>query len=491
MNNKYFVTIGLEIHAELNTKSKMWCSCANIPLEDRPNKNVCPICMAHPGTLPVANHEAIRKMIQIGLAVRKDEEKEIGTYNNISNFIEFDRKNYFYPDIPKAYQLTQYAYPIVNTGAIKVNVDAKEYNITLTRIHLEEDTAKSTHDKGNYTLIDFNRAGVPLMELVTDAHTYDDAETAAKVSGEFGRELRRILRTLGAGDADMEKGQMRIEANISVTQDKSVFGVKCEVKNLNSFKSVEDAIKHEVERHIELLESGQKVIQETRGWDESKRTTFAQRKKENAHDYRYFPDPDLPKIYTYELYDIPNIMSQMPTLPEERRDIYNAIGLQDKQKTQLLDDAELGEYYINCVQNIEDNNNKIVLANYLLTDIVGLGLGLPTMKQLVDIVMMVSEGKLSSRGAKDLLAIILNNRSQYIDNNMSAESIANENNLIQKNDEATLSTIVSQVIANSESQWQEYKSGNEKLLMYLVGQCMKESKGSGNPQKFIEIIKKM
>ena len=190
MNNKYFITIGLEIHAELNTKSKMWCSCPNIPLEEKPNKNVCPICMAHPGTLPVANNEALKKMVSIGLAVRSEKEKEEGTYKNISNFIEFDRKNYFYPDIPKAYQITQYKYPIINGGEIVANVNSivngetvsKSIPISLTRIHLEEDTAKSTHDKGNYTLIDFNRAGVPLMELVTDAHTYDNVDEADRKS---------------------------------------------------------------------------------------------------------------------------------------------------------------------------------------------------------------------------------------------------------------------------------------------------------------------
>ena len=494
------------MHAELNTMSKMWCKCPNVPLEETANINVCPICMAHPGTLPVANIEALRKMVSIGLAVRTDIEKEAGTYKNISNFIEFDRKNYFYPDIPKAYQLTQFAYPIVNTGVLKVTALDKTHNITLTRIHLEEDTAKSTHDKGAYTLIDFNRAGVPLMELVTDAHTYDDAETAAVVSGEFGRELRRTLRTLGAGDADMEKGQMRIEANISVTLDKNVYGTKCEVKNINSFRSVEDAIRHEVERHIELLESGQKVVQETRGWDEAKRSTFSQRKKENAHDYRYFPDPDLPKIFTYEVFDIPHIMSQLPILPEERRRIFIEIGLQDKQITQLLDDIDLGNYFLACIEKLEDTSDKVAVANYLLMDAVGIistklsmngddrYLALPEISQMLDIISMLKKGSLSSRGAKDLLTILITNWE--LNRGKKVEDVASENNLIQKSDEGALSEIVKVVIANNAKQWSEYKGdeaipGNQKLLMYFVGQCMKESKGAGNPQKFIELISKM
>ena len=255
LSEKYYITIGLEIHAELKTNSKMFCSCANVPLEDSPNKNVCPICMAHPGTLPTLNKEAIQKMIQIGLYIGAD----------IANFTEWDRKHYFYPDIPKAYQLTQYKYPIVSNG--KIN------DWPLTRIHLEEDTAKSTHDQGNHTLIDFNRSGVPLMELVTEPQTFEDIEVAAKACSDFAKELQLILRTLDASEAEMSKGQMRIEVNLSVTQDKNKYGTKVEVKNINSFKSVEDSVRYEAKRHIELNETGKKdeIVQETRGFEENKR----------------------------------------------------------------------------------------------------------------------------------------------------------------------------------------------------------------------------
>ncbi len=518
--NKYYVTIGLEIHAELNTKSKMWCGCPNVPLEDTPNKNVCPICMAHPGTLPVANHEALKKMISIGLAVRNEQEKEDGTYKNISNFIEFDRKNYFYPDIPKAYQITQYKYPIINGGEIVANVNNvvngemvnKNIPISLTRIHMEEDTAKSTHDKGAYTLIDFNRAGVPLMELVTDAHTYDNVEDAAAASGEFARELRRILRTLDASDADMEKGQMRVEVNISVTLDKCIYGTKCEVKNINSFRSVEDAIRHEVDRHIDLLENGKQVVQETRGWDENKRETFSQRKKENADDYRYFPDPDLPKIYTYEVFDIPAILawiqspeSGIELLPDERRTLFTEIGLQNKQITQLLDDVILGNYYLSAINSTEmnthsnneiklDNKYKISLANYLLNDFVGIASKvsnniyslLPSKSQMIDIITMLDKSELSSSGVKDLLSFITNNHKECI--NKKAKEIAEENNFIQKNNKEDLISIVHKVIKENPTQWREVLTGNDKLLMYFVGQCMKESKGAGNPSLFIDIL---
>ena len=513
MDKKYFVTIGLEIHAELNTATKMWCACANIPLEETPNKNICPICMAHPGTLPVANVKALEKMVQIGLAVRNDIEQESGTYKNISNFIEFDRKNYFYPDIPKAYQITQYQYPVVNGGVIKVTLNGKSHNITLTRIHLEEDTAKSSHDKGDYTVIDFNRAGVPLMELVTDAHTYDNVDTAAAVSGEFAKELRRILRTLGAGDADMEKGQMRVEANISVTLDKNKYGTKCEVKNLNSFKSMEDAIHYEVNRHIELLESNEKVIQETRGWDENKRSTFSQRKKENAHDYRYFPDPDLPKLYSYELFDIVKIMGALPVLPEERRNILSSIGLNNKQVSMLLDDVTLCDYYLSAVNVMHKTEDKLSLANYLLTDVMGtiskmnegtnkfnksLLSSLPDIKFMIELISMISQGMLSSRGAKDIIAIAINENKS----NLGARVIAEANGLIQQNDDEALKAIVNKVVENNPKQWTEYKGisnkqngeikiGNEKLLMYFVGQCMKESKGGANPSAITAIIKSL
>ena len=279
--SNYLTTIGLEVHAELNTKSGMWCGCKNDPYEKRPNVNVCEVCIAHPGTLPVANKEAIKKVITVGLAVD----------GAISDFTEFDRKNYFYPDIPKGYQLSQYKFPIVTGGEIN--------GVKLTRIHLEEDTAKSTHDHEGYTLVDYNRAGVPLMELVTEPVLHNAEDAVA-----FARELQRILRYVGASEANMEMGQMRIEANISVSKDEK-FGTKVEVKNINSFASVFGAINYEVKRHIETIDSGGSIVQETRGWDENKQETFSQRKKENAHDYRYFPDPDLPKPVSYTHLTLP------------------------------------------------------------------------------------------------------------------------------------------------------------------------------------------
>ena len=295
----YTTTVGLEIHAELKTQTKMFCDSRNDPHAAEPNVHICPVCMAFPGTLPVVNRQAVEHVLRVGVAVG-------GT---LADFTEFDRKNYFYPDIPKGYQISQYKYPLVSGGSLR--------DVALTRIHLEEDTARSQHTGDGWSLIDFNRAGVPLMELVTEPVIHD-AQTASL----FAQELQTLLRTLGVSDANMEKGEMRVEANISVSQNKTL-GVKVEVKNLNSFKAVEKAIEFETRRHIAAIEKGEEIVQETRGWDENKQTTFSQRKKENADDYRYFPDPDIPKLHIskIEAFSKENLKASLPELPSEKRSL--------------------------------------------------------------------------------------------------------------------------------------------------------------------------
>src|SRR3989344_6822214 len=274
MKSNYKPTIGLEIHAELKTNSKMFCSCKNDPDEKRPNFNICPICAGHPGTLPVANEEAIKKVIKAGLALNCQ----------IAEDSKFDRKNYFYPDLPKGYQISQYDKPLCENGYLII--DGRK--IRIRRIHLEEDTGSLLHPDGaDYSLVNLNRAGVPLMELVTEPDI-----TSGKEARKFAEELRTIFRYLKVSDADMEKGLMRVEVNISVSKTKK-FGTKVEIKNLNSFKVVEKAIDFEIARQQEVLESGEEVVQETRGWHDKKEITFSQRQKESAHDYRYFPEPDL------------------------------------------------------------------------------------------------------------------------------------------------------------------------------------------------------
>jgi aspartyl-tRNA(Asn)/glutamyl-tRNA(Gln) amidotransferase subunit B len=424
--------------------------------------------MAHPGTLPVPNKEAIKKVIKVGLSVGA----------NIADFTEFDRKNYFYPDIPKGYQLSQYKLPIVSGGAIN--------GVALTRIHLEEDTAKSSHDQKGYTLVDYNRAGVPLMELVTEPviHSAEDASA-------FARELQRILRYVGASEANMEMGQMRVEANISVSKDPNVFGTKCEVKNLNSFRSVEEAIKYEVARHIDLIERGEKVVQETRGWDENKMETFSQRKKENAHDYRYFPDPDLPKLYLSELFNNEELKKEIPELPASRRARLLAAGLKDEATEIIISDPDVAIYFDELTAG-KDQNYTTLAANYLVGDIFGLlkkdmqaltPSHFPTVASFGTLVDMIVHGELSSRGAKDLLPLMIK------DTTLDVRKTAEEQGLIQKNDPEALKVIIAEVLAENPTQVADYKAGKEAMFMYFVGQAMKKSKGAGNPGLFQELLK--
>ncbi len=464
----YITTIGLEVHAELHTASKMWCGCKNDPQAAAPNVNICEVCMAHPGTLPVANKEAIKKVIKVGLAVNA----------NIADFTEFDRKNYFYPDIPKGYQLSQYKLPIVSGGSIN--------DVALTRIHLEEDTAKSSHDAKGYTLVDYNRAGVPLMELVTEPVIH-----SAEQAGAFARELQRILRYVGASEANMEMGQMRVEANISVSKDPNVFGTKCEVKNLNSFRSVEEAIKYEVIRHIDLIERGEKVIQETRGWDENKMETFSQRKKENAHDYRYFPDPDLPKLYLSELFNNEELRKEIPEMPASRRARLLAAGLKDEATEIIISDPLVAIYFDEVTQG-KDEAYTTLAVNYLVADIFGLlkkenkaitPSHFPTVSSFSTLLAMIQANELSSRGAKDLLPLMIT------DTNLDVKKTAEEKGFIQKNDPELLKTIVSEVIAENPQQVADFKAGKESMFMYFVGQAMKKSKGAGNPGLFQELLK--
>ena len=461
---KYKTTIGLEIHAELKTKTKMFCSCKNDTEEKRPNVNICSICTAQPGTLPVLNKEAIRQVIRVGLACG----------SNIADFTEWDRKNYFYPDIPKGYQITQYKYPLVSEGYIK--------GIRLTRIHLEEDTAKSSHDQGDFSLVDFNRSGVPLMELVTEPviHTAKDAS-------DFAKELQLLLQYLGAGDANMEKGEMRVEANISVSDCDDRLGTKVEVKNLNSFRTVERAIAYEVERHIEILEGGGKVIQETRGWDEAKQKTFSQRIKEDSHDYRYFPDPDLPKMMVSEVFDLKELENSLPELPWQRRDRYvKELGIKEPDAESFVGNIELGDFFEKVVLNLSNNKDMIKTAsNYISSDLVGI-LSKESIKDFPDsnkfakIILMVSEGKLSSRTAKDLLV-------RVVKENIDPEEIAKKEGLIQQNDEGALKSIIEKLVLENPKVVADYKAGKEASLQFFIGQTIKATKGSANPQ----IIKKV
>ncbi len=473
-DRKYYYTIGLEIHAELKTNTKMFCACKNDPDETKPNVNICPVCMAHPGALPVVNKKAVEQVIKVGLALG----------SNIADFTEFDRKNYFYPDIPKGYQISQYKYPIVSGGHLA--------NMDITRVHLEEDTANNKH-RGEASLIDFNRAGVPLMELVTEAHTFESAEEAAKTASNFAKEYQLILQYLGASLANMEKGEMRVEANVSISPDKDKKSTNyVEVKNLNSFRTVERAIKYEIERMIKLWDAGEesKIIKETRGFDDSKQITFSQRSKENAEEYRYFPDPDLPKAKLHEAFDIDKMKSELPELPVQKRLRYkNDFGIKDEDIEVYINDIELGIWFEKVAKILNDKEAIKLASNYITSDYIGLKKSNPEIKipnenNFAELIKLLSENKLSSRSAKDILAkIVVNDESPL--------KIATENNLLQSNDEGALKEIVQKIINENPEPVSSYKSGKENAIMSLVGKIIKESKGSANPQIVIKLLKEM
>lgn len=466
----YKITIGLEIHAELKTQSKMFCGCINSPEEKEPNIHTCPICMGYPGTLPVINKKAVKLVLLVGTALG----------GKIADFTEFDRKNYFYPDIPKGYQISQYKNPLIQGGTLN--------GVKLTRIHLEEDTARSTHDTGDTqtSLVDFNRAGVPLMELVTEPVIHSSSEAV-----NFAKELQLLLQYLEVSDANMEKGEMRVEINFSVSKDNTL-GTKVEVKNINSFASVFGAINYEVARHIALIEEGGAVVQETRGWDDTKQSTFSQRKKENAHDYRYFPDPDLPKLYLSKLFNLDEIRNSLPELPVAKRARFAKVfGLKD-DSIEILTDSPLLSSFFDTVVDGKDANFAQLSANYLISDILGLlkkeGLEiteetLPGTTSFKTLIEMVVSGELSSRGAKDLLPKLLADKK--LDTRVTAEQLG----MIQKNDPELLKSIVAEVLEDNPKQVADYRAGQESMFMYFVGQCMKKSKGAGNPGVFQQLLK--
>lgn len=488
---EYIPTIGLEIHAELKTQTKMFCDSKNDPDEKRPNWNVCPVCMAHPGTLPVINREAVKHVLRVGVAVG-------GT---IADYTEFDRKNYFYPDIPKGYQISQYAYPLVTGGEL--------HGIALTRIHLEEDTARSQHlsseasaKKGaeSYSLVDFNRAGVPLMELVTEPVIH-----SAREAGDFARELQLLLRYLGVSDADMEKGHLRVEVNISVSKDGKL-GTKTEIKNINSFRAAEKAIEFETQRQTTALEAGEKIIQETRGWDDAKGETFSQREKESSHDYRYFPEPDLPKLKISEIpeFSAEALKKELPELPWERRERYLALGLKPQVVEVLVADQDKildwggekvfissGRLFEDAVKGKESNKEFVKLAaDFIVSDIprAFLDAGFRTDTYIPPgLVGSISEmrvsGVLSSTNAVKVF------QESVLSKTSDPTTLLGFENFVQQSDENAIGTIVDDVIAQNENVVAEYKKGKDASLQFLVGQGMKLSKGSANPGVLAKLLK--
>ena len=489
----YKTTIGLEIHFESKTKSKMFCSCVNDPDEKIPNKNVCPICMAHPGTLPVINEEAINNIILTGLALNCE----------IQNHSKFDRKSYFYPDLPKGYQISQFDLPICKNGYLDIHLDdGTTKRIRINRIHMEEDTGRLNHAPDGSSLVDFNRAGVPLMELVTEPDI-NSAEEAKK----FAQELQLILRYINVSDADMEKGQMRCEVNISISKTEQL-GTKVEIKNLNSFKVVEKSIEFEIKRQAELLDEGKKVTQETRGWHDTKQITMEQRNKEDSFEYRYFPEPDLPPLnISNEM--INDIQGRLPELPEgKRKRFVEEYSLDAKSIEFYIRDEVLSDYFekivseLKCWREDRDCKNDLinsikVCSNYISTDLQSLIKNDSEMKKydsvklekkitaenFAELICMITEGDISSSIAKIILLEMYNTQKDPSD-------IMDQKGLKQINDGGEIENIISDVLIKNDKAVEDYKKGKQNSFTFLVGQIMAASKGKANPQTVSELLKK-
>ncbi len=461
----YTPTIGLEIHVELNTKTKMFCDSPNNPEEKHPNTNVCPVCLGHPGTLPTINKEAVKSVIRVGMALGGE----------INPETKFDRKNYFYPDLPKGYQISQYDKPLVLGGSLN--------GVTLRRIHLEEDTGRLLHDpKTNTSLVDFNRAGVPLMELVTEPDI-----KSAEEAVDFAKELQLILRYLSVSTADMEKGQMRVEVNISLGKwVKGVWkqGTKVEIKNLNSFGAVAGSIEYEIKRQAEVMKTG-KVHQETRGWDDIKKVTVSQRSKEEAQDYRYFPEPDLPPFETAIL-NLEELKMSIPELPAAKRDRFRKeFNLEESKVRVLISDQKLSDFFEDAASELKalNPNSKIVtLFNYLTSDLIGLinetNISFSEIKispeELAHLVSLIDQGKIMSRGAKDILR-------KMFETGEDPEGILNAEGLHAVSDESELEKVVKDIIKENPAAVADYKKGKTASLQFMIGKAMNKLRGKGNP----------
>ena len=485
----YETIIGLEIHTQLKTKTKMFCANLNDPEETHPNTHICPVCVGHPGTLPVPNKKAIEEVIRVGLALNC----------RIAEHSKFDRKNYFYPDLPKGYQISQYDMPFCEHGHLEVRGE----KIRVTRIHLEEDTGRLVHNKLGSSFVDFNRAGVPLMELVTEPDIRN-AETAVA----FAKKLQMILQYLGASDASMEKGQMRCEVNISLRKTGEEFGTKVEIKNLNSFVACREAIEYEVKRQSALLEKSEKVTQETRGWDENKKATVSQRLKESAHDYRYFPEPDIPPIKIGKCDGLPEeecldadfIKASLPELPDQKKERFiGEFGLAEKDAEVIISDKHMAAFFENVVSELfawagQTDDKELVrrAVNYLNTDLRKLlnETGAPVFEMLVtpenfaELITLLYQNKINSATAKIVL-------DEMFRAGKDPSNIIEEKGLAQVSDAGELEKVAREIIVANEKVAADYKSGKQNALQFLVGRMMAETRGKANPQIAREIFERL
>ena len=472
---KYLPTIGIEIHTQLATKSKMFCGCNNASVDAEPNTNVCPVCLALPGTLPVVNKGAIELAIQMAY----------GLNAKINQHTSFDRKNYFYPDSPKGYQITQMDEPILYDGYVEVLVDGKFKRIGIHHAHLEEDAGKSTHPAGvDYSLVDFNRAGTPLVEIVSepDMHTPNEAKR-------YLQEVYAIVTRLGVTHGDLQHGNFKFDLNVSVS-DSDKLGTRTELKNLNSFRNAERALTYEIKRQIEVLNSGQSVEQETRGFDDSKGITFSQRGKEFAHDYRYFPEPDIPPLNLTDDF-ISQVQDRVKEviLPIRIRQQLIEQGLAEKEQDILIAQPKTCDIYFEATKNLQDKSLRKQVTNFLMGDyqawlsnhndedskLSG--------KNLAELISLVGQDKISSKAAKDIFPDVITGQSPT--------NIINKKGLAQVSDDQELEKIIIDVISNNPKAVEDFKNGNQKALGFFVGQVMAATKGQANPGKTNQLVLKL
>lgn len=473
MNSKYEAVIGLEVHAQLLTDTKIFCGCST-KFGNPPNSNICPVCLGHPGVLPVMNKKVVEYTVLMGLATNcQIKEKSI-----------FARKNYFYPDLPKGYQISQYEEPICEHGHIDIEFkDGSTKRLGITRIHMEEDAGKSIHDQARETLVDVNRCGVPLMEIVSEPDMRSAEEAVLYLT-----KLRQILQYLGICDGNMEEGSFRCDANVSIRlKGETKLGTKAEIKNMNSFKNVEKAIMFEIERQTDLIEDGGKVIQETLLWDADLGEAFSMRSKEEAHDYRYFPDPDLMPIVVNEEWKN-EIAKNLPELPDKRRERFMANFSLPRYDSEILTQTKaVADYFEKVIVGTTDyksvsnwvmgdvlktlNEQKIEIAEFVVTP-----------DNLAKLINLIGNGTISGKIAKEVFP-------EMLDGNKDPEIIIKEKNLVQISDTSEIEKIISGILERSPKEVGEYLEGKEKVFGFFIGQIMRETKGKANPKLVNDILR--
>lgn len=464
---EFEAVIGLEVHVQLNTKTKIFCNCSN-QFGDEPNTNVCPICTGLPGVLPVLNQDVLKKAILAALAINC----------NISEYSKFDRKQYFYPDLPKNYQVSQYDLPIATKGHLTIIVDGKEKKINITRLHMEEDAGKLIHsDKAPVSFVDFNRTGTPLAEIVSEPELSSPKEAYIYLNM-----LKNRLRYAEISDCNMEEGSLRCDANISIRpKGAKELGTKTEIKNMNSFKAVEKALDYEIKRQIKAVENKERIIQETRNWDPDKEITTSMRSKEEAHDYRYFPEPDLVPIVVDKKW-VEELKDSLPELPDIKAKRYQQEYKLPEHDAELISvEKDIALFYEECIKH---HQNYKSIANWLMSELLQYinknKLLITDLKNLKPdnfskLVKLVDDNVITGKVGKDLVI-------QVIEEDIDPEKIIEEKGLKQVSNEGEIEKIVDKIIAENPDALEKYKSGKTGILGFLVGQVMKETKGKANPQ---------